>query len=73
MANEIKSVTAHELAGMMFKRHTHAHLCRSEEIVYREQDVIRLLQLLGYPKPDFEGFAHSVKFLGKAFPWDAVK
>jgi hypothetical protein len=51
---ELKQKNAYELARLLFSIHTHGEICEPDEIVYRENDVIRLLAFLGYPKPDFD-------------------
>lgn len=55
----MKEITAIELAGELFKIHTHAAGVSDKnrfDIVYREKDIIELLKKLGYPEPDFEGY-----------------
>jgi len=36
------------MGEVLFQFHTHGELCDPEEIVYREADMIRLLEFLGY-------------------------
>lgn len=36
------------MGEVLFHLHTHGELCDPEEIVYREADIIRLLEFLGY-------------------------
>lgn len=37
------------MACVLFQQHTHAGECDPDEIVYREKDIIRILEFLGYP------------------------
>jgi hypothetical protein len=60
--------TGHQLALMLMKIHTHGELCRKDEIVYREKDIIRFLKELGYPEPDFKSAGKALKMLGEGYP-----
>lgn len=46
-----------DLGGLLFSIHTHPDLLDCEEgsleIVYREEDIINLLETLGFPKPEW--------------------
>lgn len=46
--------TGYQLAIILFGIHTHGGMCKPDEIVYREKDIIRMLTELGYPEPDFK-------------------
>lgn len=46
-------VKPEELGGMLFTIHTHANLVKGEQIIYKEADIIKLLEALGHPKPIF--------------------
>lgn len=55
----IQKPSSDELGEELFKIHSHAEIVANsdpDEIVYRESDVIRLLQLYGFPKPNFNWF-----------------
>lgn len=54
-----------EIAEALFIRHTHAELIVMDndpnQIVYREGSIISLLKELGYPEPDWDGYAELVR------------
>lgn len=59
----MKPLTAIELAEELFKIHTHAELLNDpEEIVYRQEDILKLFKKLGYPQPDYEGYSNKVEW-----------
>lgn len=37
------------MGSVLFKIHTHGELCKPDEIVYEEKEIIKLLEFLGYP------------------------
>lgn len=46
------NITARQIGGLLFGIHEHTtHPDKSEHVVYYEEDVIRLLVKLGFPKP----------------------
>jgi hypothetical protein len=52
--------TAIDIAEYLHKYHTHAEIAYAknpQEIVYTEQDVIKILTDLGHPEPDFANYA----------------
>ncbi len=57
-----ETLTGYQLATKLFEIHSHGELCKPEEIVYKEKDIVRLLISLGFPKPDFEQLAKVSRF-----------
>lgn len=56
--------TAIDIAEYLHKYHTHAEIAYAknpQEIVYTEQDVIKILTNLGHPEPDFASYAKIAK------------
>lgn len=71
----MKEITSLGLAEKLFKIHTHAELCNMsnpDQIVYKEADILALLQELGFPAPDFEGYGKIVGMELLSSPWDTV-
>lgn len=47
-------ISAENLGGLLFGIHSHAEIENDidpEQIVYREEDIIKLLKKLGFPEP----------------------
>ncbi len=60
----IQIITPIELAGKLFSIHTHAELVfidSPDQIVYKEEDIVALLEKLGQPKPDWDGHAKQLR------------
>lgn len=59
-----KKITAITIAADLHKHHTHAELAHQQnpqQIVFTEENVIKILTNLGHPPPDFEGYAKIAK------------
>lgn len=72
----MEPITAIKLAEELFKIHIHAiteAYTNSEQVVYKEADIITLLQKLGLPKPDFDGYNKQVEREFLSPPGETIK
>lgn len=47
----MESITGKELAGLLFSIHTHDK--KTEEIIYKEKDLLPILKAIGLPEPEW--------------------
>lgn len=71
----MKQLTPIQLAKELFKIHHHVKFEGSdkEEIVYKEAELIELLNYLGYPSPDFDGYGKKCEKELISCPGDTIK
>lgn len=48
MDKDLKQLTAEQLGGLLFSIHDHLN---EGQIIYHEEDIIKLFTKLGYPEP----------------------
>ena len=61
--NTMKNITPKDFGSLLFTIHTHGELVQPDEIVYREEALLKLLKGLGFPDPEWGGALTIEEFL----------